>query len=85
MKRLATLLLGLALVSGAFAYWGMFTDSGARHFDEMAGMIPFFVGIASGLLVMAAAVVAWLGARSRHDLAGHNDRLSPRHIVEEDA
>jgi len=42
----------------------MFTAAGAVHFDEMAGMIPFFIGVAGGLLFLAAAGT-WLVARRK--------------------
>jgi len=53
------ILLGLALVLLIFGYWGLNTKSGQHHFDEMAGMIPTFLGYGLGLLL----IVGWLGFR----------------------
>ena len=49
------LTLGLALA--IFSWWGMFTQSGNRAFDEMAGMIPVAAGLVAGLLLLAG--LAW--------------------------
>jgi hypothetical protein len=65
MRLVSVCLLILAIACGAFAYWGIFTPSGARAFDEMDGMIPFFVGLASGPLILAAAICWWLARRAR--------------------
>lgn len=54
-----TRVAGIVLaVAGAglvgFGWWGVNTAAGQRRYDEMAGMIPFFAGIAGfGLLVIA--------------------------------
>ena len=42
-----------------FGYRGVNTISGRRVFDEMAGMIPFFLGLVIGGLLM----VLWIGYR----------------------
>lgn len=63
MKRAAGWLLILSLACAAFAWWGMFTASGASHFDEMAGMIPFFAGVAAVVLLVAAALTRLLAGR----------------------
>jgi hypothetical protein len=62
----------LALLSamlGAFCWWGLFTEGGSRHFDEMAGLIPFYAGIAGALsLLLAMLLMLWrrsLAQRSR--------------------
>jgi hypothetical protein len=48
--------IGLGLV--AFAWWGMNTRAGQQAFDEMAGMIPFFAGVAGAILVVVALGIA---------------------------
>ena len=35
---------------GSFGYWGMFTQSGNHHHEEMAGIVPFFSLVIAGLL-----------------------------------
>ena len=54
MQRLAfgVLLLGVALM--VFGWWGIFTASGQRAYDEMAGMIPFYGGILGGFWLWSA-------------------------------
>lgn len=55
----ATLAL-LASILGAFCWWGLFTESGSRHFDEMAGLIPFYAGIAGALaLLLSLLLILW--------------------------
>jgi sorbitol-specific phosphotransferase system component IIC len=45
------LLIGLGLI--AHAYWGIFTRSGSRFYDEMAGIVPVFGGfIGAACLVL---------------------------------
>lgn len=58
--------LVLALLLGAFCYWGLFTGSGQRQFDEMDGLIPFYAGILAivALLLFAAGkTLRWLTRR----------------------
>lgn len=43
-----------------FAYWGLETRHGRAAFDEMAGMIPFFAGIAGAAALAVAAVLTIL-------------------------
>ncbi|MEO6305500.1 MAG: hypothetical protein ABIP51_20220 [Bacteroidia bacterium] len=50
MKVLAGIILVVAIGFGIFGYWGMCTHTGRQAYDEMAGMIPFFAAVASGLL-----------------------------------
>jgi hypothetical protein len=50
----------LAAMLGAFCWWGLFTEGGSRHFDEMAGLIPFYAGIAGALsLVLSMLLMLW--------------------------
>ena len=64
MNTLAFILIIVAAVLGVFAWWGLATAGGRRQFDEMAGMIPFFAGVAAGVIGLAAMVV-WAIARFR--------------------
>ena len=59
MRYVPPVLLGLALVCFAFAYWGLETPEGRRAYDEMAGIIPFAAGVAALVLVVLAAAI-WL-------------------------
>jgi hypothetical protein len=54
MRRAAKRVLIAALACAVFACWGMFTQGGARHFDEMDGMVPFFAGVGTAVLLLAA-------------------------------
>ncbi len=58
MSRLPAVLLAAGLALVAFAWWGMETAAGMRAFDEMAGMIPFFAGVAG--VALAGIGLAWL-------------------------
>jgi hypothetical protein len=59
--RLATIVLYvLAAALGTFGWWGTQTAAGRRHYDEMAGMIPLFAGLAGGvLLVGGLSLTIW--------------------------
>ena len=48
----SSVLLTLGLALAIFSWWGMFTQSGNRAFDEMAGMIPVAAGLVAGLLLL---------------------------------
>jgi hypothetical protein len=54
----AIVLAAIGLGLGVFAWWGINTRAGNRAFDEMAGMIPFFAGVAGGVLVVIALGIA---------------------------
>jgi len=50
----------LATLLGAFCWWGLFTEGGSRHFDEMAGLVPFYAGIAGALaLLLSMVLIVW--------------------------
>ena len=57
MKLFAIVLALLSLTGMIFGWWGVETVSGRRHFDEMAGIIPFVTGIASLILLLVSAVL----------------------------
>lgn len=61
MRTLPLCLAILGLAGVLFAYWGLETVSGRKAFDEMAGMIPVGAGVVGAILLIAAAIVWWLG------------------------
>ena len=64
MRHLAPILAAAGAAGLAFYYWGLHTPAGWRAYDEMAGMIPFFAGVAGGMLLVAAAAI-WLWRQFR--------------------
>lgn len=63
MKLFAIVLALVAVAGIAFGWWGLETSSGRRHFDEMAGMIPFFAGVGSIVLLLVAAILYYFAHR----------------------
>jgi len=63
MKMVAIVLALVAVAGMAFGWWGLETVSGRRHFDEMAGMIPFFAGVGSVILLLLAVILYYFGGR----------------------
>lgn len=57
MKFATAFLFAAAIIMGGFGYWGYFTRSGGKVFEEMAGMIPFFALCLSVILFAAAAIL----------------------------
>jgi hypothetical protein len=58
----------LAVLLGAFCWWGLFTEGGSRYFDEMAGLIPFYAGIAGALsLVLSIGLLVWRSSLLQQD------------------
>ena len=57
MKTVSVILLVAGLSAIAFGYWGLNTVQGRARFDEMAGMIPFFAGIAGWMAIFLALVL----------------------------
>ena len=51
----------IAIVLAGFGYWGEYTISGHEHFEEMAGMIPFFSILISVVFGLFAAVFGLIG------------------------
>ncbi|MGF7150340.1 putative membrane protein YesL [Sphingomonas zeicaulis] len=58
LTRAALVLLLIAFALAAFCVFGLFTATGARAFDEMDGLIPFFAGCLSAVMT-AAAIILW--------------------------
>ena len=63
MRKVSTALFVIALALGVFCYWGLFTTAGAKSFDEMDGLIPFFAGVVAAMLGAFAIVLAWIARR----------------------
>jgi hypothetical protein len=59
MRLAAIIALVCALGLGIFSWWGTRTEAGRRKFDEMAGIIPEFAGVAA-VLIGAIGVVLFV-------------------------
>jgi uncharacterized membrane protein len=57
MKKAARIILIMAVLSIGYGYWGAFTPSGNKVFDEMDGMLPFFVLIFGAVLFIVFLVM----------------------------
>lgn len=51
MKTTSRILLLLAIAFISYGYWGAFTPSGNKVYDEMDAYLPFFVMIAGTVLL----------------------------------
>jgi len=58
MRVTAVLLALSGALLMAYGWWGVNTVAGRRRYDEMAGMIPFGLGVLGALLLVAGVVVA---------------------------
>ena len=68
MRALTIVFAVASLACEAFGYWGLFTEGGAKHFDEMAGMVPF-AAMVLGVMFALGALIAWyLNGRARRSL-----------------
>jgi hypothetical protein len=54
MKPLPIFVIILCCVGAGYGYWGAFTDSGNKVYEEMAALIPFYImlGSVSILIIM---------------------------------
>ena len=57
MRMTALLIALVATACLCFSWWGLHTEAGRAQFDEMAGMIPFFAGVAGGTMYVLAIVI----------------------------
>jgi hypothetical protein len=57
MKPLATLISLFAFGLGIFGYWGVFTRSGRRQYDEMAVFIPVIALLIAAIIFVLAIVI----------------------------
>lgn len=58
MKIIAIILVLTGLIGLVFAAWGIYTPAGRTKYDEMDGLYPIFAGLAGGLLIVIALVLA---------------------------
>ncbi len=63
MRYIPQLLCASGFLALVFAYWGIYTVAGRRQFDEMAGMIPFGIGVLGAFAILTGTV--WLIIRAR--------------------
>ena len=63
IRYLAALLCAIGILAMIFGYWGVNTVAGRRRFDEMAGIIPFSIGVAGAVVLLIGIV--WLVIRLR--------------------
>ncbi len=60
LLKSAKILFLFTVICGLFGYWGAFTPDGNRIFDEMSGMIPYFLGFGLSFLCCIAALILLL-------------------------
>jgi heme/copper-type cytochrome/quinol oxidase subunit 2 len=65
LKKLSSIILILAIVSIAYGYWGAFTESGNKVYDEMDAMFPFLVLIAGVIILLIVLVIFMVRMRKR--------------------
>jgi len=63
LQRVSLACLTIAVFLGTFCWWGLETAAGRRAFDEMAGLIPFWAGLASAAFALLALVLWGIGRR----------------------
>lgn len=64
MRMMPLVLVVLGLAGLCFAWWGLNTSAGRQRFDEMAGMIPWGLGVVGGILVILGVIWGILRARA---------------------
>jgi hypothetical protein len=57
VKAIAILLYFSSAIFIGYGYWGMFTEAGSKKYEEMAGLIPFYIIIAGGFLFLIAMIL----------------------------
>jgi heme/copper-type cytochrome/quinol oxidase subunit 2 len=60
MKRASQIILIVAIACIIYGWWGAFTQSGNKVYDEMSAMLPFFVLILGVFLVLVFWVLVFL-------------------------
>ncbi len=64
MKTTSRIILFLALTLTAYGYWGAFTRSGNKVYDEMDAYYPFFMMI-TGLILLVVFLILVIIMRRR--------------------
>jgi hypothetical protein len=57
LKHTFSISVAICFVGIAFGYWGAFTRSGEKHFEEMAGLLPFYILVGSAALFTVAVII----------------------------
>ena len=65
MRTTSFVLAALAVVCGAFSYYGLGTAAGRRQFDEMAGILPLAAGAGAALFAIGGLLAWWRSTASR--------------------
>lgn len=65
MKAISRILLLVGFLCIIYGYWGAFTKSGNKVYDEMDGYLPFFILIAGMILVIAYVILAIIIRRKK--------------------
>ena len=60
MKKASRIILVVAMVLIVYGYWGTFTKSGNKVYDEMDAMLPFFVLIFGVILLLVFAILVFI-------------------------
>ena len=63
MKKASRIILIAAILFIIYGYWGAFTESGNKVYDEMDAMLPFFVLIFGVILLLLFLVVVFIMKR----------------------
>jgi hypothetical protein len=64
MRIVFVTMFALAIGTGAFALWGLYTVRGRQSYDEMAGVVPLAAGLISIIAFIVGVVALALTARS---------------------
>lgn len=60
MNTAVTILLMTAATCAVFAAWGICTEQGRKAYEGMAGMVPYFSGVAGLVLgIIGIALYLW--------------------------
>jgi len=65
MKAASRIILILSLALIGYGYWGAFTRSGNKVYDEMDGMLPFFV-LLTGVILLIVSLILFIIMRRRN-------------------
>lgn len=64
VMNIFAIFLTLVSIGGMiFGWWGLETPSGQSHYDEMAGIIPWAVGVASIVGLPIAGIIYYFASR----------------------